>query len=1056
MGESISVGSISLDLIIKDKLTEQLDKIKARVSTPAAKVGELVQESIAKPMEQAGKNISKSIGNAIKQTEAAIGNGIDEAITKATKRMEEQNKAFENVATKAASIEFDMPKSDKISQNIKKPIEEAVEESKKKLNEFSSFEAAGDPVGRLTQKIETSYEKLSLLQKKWQELSNAGSDDKIASQLNAIERQIISTEEQLEKYQAQIKKYQEEISKPIAFDFELPQVPKIPEPEPPKFNKLKSASSSAFSSIKKVGTKAFNGLKAAGSNALNSLGNGFKKLGSSASSLTKPLKKLSSTLKSTFKRVFIAASLYAAFRAIKDGLFDVIKADEAFNKSLNEVKANLAIAFTPIMQAIMPALNAMVSGLAAVTKQVAAFISGLFGKTYKESAEATKKLKSLTDAAKKAKLATAGIDEMNILSGDDEEKSSGTDYSKLDMSEPELPDWAEKLKEKLRSGDWAGVGGMLANGINKALSSIDWDKVSSKVNTGVGKIADGINGFLDNIDWDTLGDTLAGGLNTLSGAILTFNSRVNWDKLGAGIAQGLNRAIKKTNWKQLGKSLGSIVQSIISAAYSFALNFDWSGFGNAIGDTINGWFEAVDFAKAGQTLSLGIIGVLKTASAALDRTDFVGIGRKVSDALNNIDIVGIAGEFAHTLSSIISGALDLAVGLVEKTKWGKLPGKLFDSLGAMLRNIDWGGLVSKAFRLAGAAVGAKLALAVGLVRKVWDIIVSAYNSVKNYFSSKIEECGGNVVAGIFSGILDAFKNVGSWIYDHIFKPFITGFKNAFGIASPSKVMAEMGGYLIDGLYNAVAGGIKRITEIFGKVVDAVKKPFDGIGSWFSSTFSGAWSNVKSAFTNAGSFFGEVWNGIKGAFGNVAEWFGNTFSEAWTKVKEVFSKGGEVFKGISEGIYNTFKTIVDYLIDGINKVVSVPFKAINDVLQKLKDVKIGKGKLSVEPFKWMPTIDIPEIPHLPALAQGGLATAPTLAMVGDNRNAQVDPEVISPLSKLQGLIGADPEIVELLRIIVELLRSGMNIEIINYMFRNSKEFSREVIKAVADDNARRGR
>ncbi len=34
-----------------------------------------------------------------------------------------------------------------------------------------------------------------------------------------------------------------------------------------------------------------------------------------------------------------------------------------------------------------------------------------------------------------------------------------------------------------------------------------------------------------------------------------------------------------------------------------------------------------------------------------------------------------------------------------------------------------------------------------------------------------------------------------------------------------------------------------------------------------------------------------------------------------------------------------------------------------------------------------------------IAEGGLATGPTMALVGDNRNARVDPEVIAPLSKL---------------------------------------------------------
>lgn len=42
--------------------------------------------------------------------------------------------------------------------------------------------------------------------------------------------------------------------------------------------------------------------------------------------------------------------------------------------------------------------------------------------------------------------------------------------------------------------------------------------------------------------------------------------------------------------------------------------------------------------------------------------------------------------------------------------------------------------------------------------------------------------------------------------------------------------------------------------------------------------------------------------------------------------------------------------------------------------------------------------------LPALAKGGLAYGPTTALVGDNRNAGVDPEVIAPLSKLESIMG----------------------------------------------------
>lgn len=42
-------------------------------------------------------------------------------------------------------------------------------------------------------------------------------------------------------------------------------------------------------------------------------------------------------------------------------------------------------------------------------------------------------------------------------------------------------------------------------------------------------------------------------------------------------------------------------------------------------------------------------------------------------------------------------------------------------------------------------------------------------------------------------------------------------------------------------------------------------------------------------------------------------------------------------------------------------------------------------------------------NAPKLAKGGLAFGPTYAMVGDNPNAGVDPEVIAPLSKLKEMM-----------------------------------------------------
>jgi len=63
--------------------------------------------------------------------------------------------------------------------------------------------------------------------------------------------------------------------------------------------------------------------------------------------------------------------------------------------------------------------------------------------------------------------------------------------------------------------------------------------------------------------------------------------------------------------------------------------------------------------------------------------------------------------------------------------------------------------------------------------------------------------------------------------------------------------------------------------------------------------------------------------------------------------------------------------------------------------------------------------------LPALAEGGLAFGPTAALVGDNAGASADPEVIAPLSKLNGMLGSQTQ-----KIIVEGSISGEDIYLIN--------------------------
>ena len=174
-----------------------------------------------------------------------------------------------------------------------------------------------------------------------------------------------------------------------------------------------------------------------------------------------------------------------------------------------------------------------------------------------------------------------------------------------------------------------------------------------------------------------------------------------------------------------------------------------------------------------------------------------------------------------------------------------------------------------------------------------------------------------------------------------------------------------------GLWN----GIKTAA---GVAMDWLKSSFSKLGTFFSET----WAKFKDAGARA-------WSAVKTTFGNVAGFFKEKFGQAWTAVKNIFSTGGAIFTGIVDGISAAFKKIVNAIIRGINKVVAVPFNAINTAIDKLRSASI----LGATPFSGLPVISVPEIPEL---AKGGIVKDATHAIIGE-----AGKEAVLPLERNTG-------------------------------------------------------
>ena len=95
----------------------------------------------------------------------------------------------------------------------------------------------------------------------------------------------------------------------------------------------------------------------------------------------------------------------------------------------------------------------------------------------------------------------------------------------------------------------------------------------------------------------------------------------------------------------------------------------------------------------------------------------------------------------------------------------------------------------------------------------WAIggIVQFFTNLKDSIKKKIEDfisIGADIIAGIKKGISDAWNGFTGWVGEK-FDGFIGGVKGLFQIGSPSKVFAEIGGFLVEGL----GVGIKNTTDV---------------------------------------------------------------------------------------------------------------------------------------------------------------------------------------------------------------------------------------------------
>lgn len=469
------------------------------------------------------------------------------------------------------------------------------------------------------------------------------------------------------------------------------------------------------------------------------------------------------------------------------------------------------------------------------------------------------------------------------------------------------------IQQQEDSGGGAGGGD-----IGKMFEETD---IADVLPTDISKWIDKLKAAIAAGDWYGVGQIIAQGMNKGMSILdnwINNTLRPKGVEIMKAITDGMNGFIADFDWSLMGKTIADGMNAIIDILYTFWSQTDWAGLGQGLGNAINAWVENLDVAL-----------------------------------------------IAEMLNAKFRGLFDVAIQTLETVNWQELGDKVAQFIGT----IDWNGLVDRLLESIGAAFGGLTAFFVGLIEPAWQ-------SVTEWWRGIMEQAGGNIVAGLFLGIIDALVNIGTWIYEHICRPFIEGFKRAFGIHSPSTVMAEQGGYVIQGMLEGIKNvlatiGAWVVTNIFTPVMNAIKSAFGIVG--------GAANKLKEV---GSAIIDGIKQGINNAWTSFKNWVTDKFRSVIDAAKSVFGihSPSKVFAGIGGNI-------MAGMTQGIQRGKAAAVRSMADISKSLQ------GALNVDT-----SIGVP------AFAKGGLVYGDTLAQVGEYANAKSNPEVIAPLDKLQSIIG----------------------------------------------------
>ena len=603
-------------------------------------------------------------------------------------------------------------------------------------------------------------------------------------------------------------------------------------------------------------------VKMAGAKARTALGKLKDTLGSALAAKVKQNTSGLGKLFSSMKRIAMYRAIRFMFaqltQAMKEGINNLYRYSTlmggTFAQSMDRLatsgqylKNSLGAMAAPIINALAPAIDFVIDKIVTLLNFINMLFARLSGASsftaakknatsYGDSLE--KAGGSAAKAAKEIRDATTGIDELNIIMQKDDTGGGGgggggADYGSMFEELPidnSVSDFADKLKQAFDNANWKELGTLIGGKVNEVIDGINWDGVGHKIGYWINAAVQTAYWFLKTVDFHNLGEHVAEMLNgALEEVDTSFIGRiiVRWFTMKFDFILG---ALGGLDWGLIARKVSDCIKGAFDEATEWLNGYDWSQMGKDLWANIKEVVTNIDWGGIAESI-------------------FTFLGTAIRSA------VQFLGGFFGSIGADIKNWWDTEIAGQD---WKETAGNLLSAIGEGFVNIGtW----------------------------VFDHIIDPFCTAllgENVWAD-VKQAGSDMWAGFTKGITDFFNDPGGWIKTNIVDPFVSWIKNLFGIHSPSTVMAEIGGYIIEGLLNGILAPFKNIGKwVKDHIIDPLVEAFEG--SPVAEFVVGVKNTAETWWANVNTW----WNGKVGAVRSFTTSVVNQASTWWSNVKTWWS------------------------------------------------------------------------------------------------------------------------------------------------------------------------